>query len=177
MIVCVCVTSADLVLTVCACACVPFALVGLLLLLSQPASECNCELVCVRHLQFHFGFCFVCDVNVGFSNYSARTRCQQRTYARIIRLGISFWERTNKTPQKKKTPYTHTPAISHTNVVSRKGRRFVLNLYTVVFVLPRPPSIKPVFARGATSVAAVVVVVVVAQHNYRPLNVSARLKS
>lgn len=37
--------------------------------------------VFLRHLQFHFGFCFVCDVNVGFSNYSARTRCQQRTYA------------------------------------------------------------------------------------------------
>lgn len=70
----------------------------------------------LRHLQFHFGLvlfflCFVCDVNVGFSNYSARTRCQQRTYACITLRILKIYLLQLQLQQ------TH------------QGRRFVLNFY------------------------------------------------
>lgn len=78
--------------------------------------------VCERHLQFHFGFCFVCDVNVGFTNYSARTRCQQRTYYdaawHIFFLGTYYIHCL--LPPAQKSSLTNTTKHSKRNFVVKE---------------------------------------------------------
>ncbi|TMW52422.1 hypothetical protein DOY81_002511, partial [Sarcophaga bullata] len=94
--------------------------------------------------------------NVGFSNYSARTRCQQRTYAcntlSILNKNNKNNNNNNKTVtvtiQKQKNSYTNknTYKIStekedgrRRHIQKKNIKRIVLNFYNYRLYLPPPP--------------------------------------